>query len=95
MENREWSEYLSFADAAYVWDLDDSSLRHAVAAGRLIAGEDCNKFGKQWIVRISAMCRLYGRKKYDRWVFAGRPLQARRKLEQVEGQISWEDQFPD
>lgn len=96
MENRDFSKFLSFADAAAIWDLDDSALRHAVAVGRLIANEDCRKFGKQWIVRISAMCRLYGHKKYVTWLKSGEEIPTRRKQpQQVEGQISLTDSFTD
>lgn len=91
MKESSFSNFLSFADAAAIWELDDSALRHAVAAGRLKAEEDCRKYGKQWVVRISAMCRLYGVKKYQRWLDAGSEIPTRRKQQQVEGQLSLSD----
>lgn len=89
MEKREFERLLSFGDAAAIWGLDASTLRHAVATGRLREGSDCRKYGKQWIVRVSAMCRIYGAKQYERWISAGRKLPAGRKQpQQIEGQIT-------
>ena len=53
----------SFADAATLWQLNDSTLRKAVTDGRLVAGKDVQKFGKQWVITEAAMLRLYGPKK--------------------------------
>lgn len=92
MKDSKFSNFLSFGDAAAIWNLDDSALRHAVAAGRLKAEEDCRKYGKQWVVSISAMCRLYGAKKYQQWLDDGSQLPARRKQpQQIEGQLSLVD----
>ena len=91
MKESKFSSFLSFGDAATIWELDDSALRHAVAAGRLKAEEDCRKYGKQWVVKISAMCRLYGVKKYQQWLDAGSEIQPRRKQpQQLEGQLKLE-----
>lgn len=51
---------LSFAEATQKWNLKDSTLRKAVATGKLVEGEDCKKFGVAWIVKKSAMIREYG-----------------------------------
>lgn len=91
MKESSFNSFLSFSDAAAIWGLDDSALRHAVAAGRLKAEEDCRKYGKQWIVRISAMCRLYGAQKYQRWLDAGSEIPTRRQQQQVAGQLSLSD----
>lgn len=86
-----FSNFMSFADAAAIWELDDSALRHAVAAGRLIVDQDCRKYGKQWVVKISSMCRLYGVTKYQRWLDAGSEIPIRRKQpQQLEGQLKLE-----
>lgn len=53
---------LSFKEASQIWNLDDSTLRKAVANGKFIDGKDVKKFGKQWIVTIEAMERIYGKK---------------------------------
>ena len=53
---------MSFKEAAELWGLDDSTLRVAVAKGKLIEGKDVKKFGKQWIVTAEAMERLWGKK---------------------------------
>lgn len=55
---------LSFGEAAKIWNIDQSTLRKAVTAKRLIDGRDCRKFGKQWVVTVSAMTREYGQ---DPW----------------------------
>lgn len=52
---------LSFSEATQKWNLKDSTLRKAVATGKLINGVDCKKFGRDWIVKESAMYREYGK----------------------------------
>ena len=51
---------MSFGEAAAKWSLDESTLRKAVARGKLKDKFDCKKFGKQWIVVETAMLREYG-----------------------------------
>lgn len=51
---------MSFADATDLWGLNESTLRKAIAYGKLIEGIDVCKFGKQWIVSTKAMQREYG-----------------------------------
>ncbi len=55
-----FDELLSFSDAAKLWKLHDSTLRKAVANGKLVDGIDVKKFGKQWIITKSAMCKYFG-----------------------------------
>jgi hypothetical protein len=52
---------LSFKEASQLWNLDDSTLRKAVASGKLVDGQDVKKFGKQWVITIEAMERTYGK----------------------------------
>jgi len=52
---------LSFKEASQLWNLDDSTLRKAVASGKIIEGKDAKKFGKQWVITIDAMERIYGK----------------------------------
>ncbi|MDE6849579.1 MAG: hypothetical protein K2O29_08075 [Ruminococcus sp.] len=52
---------LPFREASEKWNLDDSTLRKAVKNGRLVDGKDVKKFGKQWIVTVNAMERVYGK----------------------------------
>lgn len=59
MKDGPFWKLLSFAEAAEIWGLDQSALRKAVTAGRLQPGRDCRKFGKQWVVTVDAMQRLY------------------------------------
>ena len=51
---------LAFSDATELWGLNESTLRKAVAYGKLVNGVDVCKFGKQWVVSIDAMQREYG-----------------------------------
>lgn len=59
MQNGPFDELLSFAEAAEIWGVDQSTLRKAVTAGRLRPGADCRKFGKQWVVTANAMHREF------------------------------------
>ena len=51
---------MSFADATELWGLNESTLRKAVSYGKIVAGVDARKYGKQWIVTRAAMEREYG-----------------------------------
>ena len=51
---------MSFADATFFWELNESTLRKAIVYGKLIKGIDVRKFGKQWVVSMDAMKREYG-----------------------------------
>lgn len=51
---------MAFSDATAIWGLNESTLRKAVAYGKLVNGVDVCKFGKQWVVAVSAMIREYG-----------------------------------
>ncbi len=51
---------MSFADATALWGLNESTLRKAIAYGKLVSGVDVRKFGKQWVVSMDAMQREYG-----------------------------------
>ena len=51
---------VALSDATQAWGLNESTLRKAVARGRLIPGIDVNKYGKQWVVSTESMKREYG-----------------------------------
>ena len=51
---------MAFSDATELWSLNESTLRKAISYGKLIQGVDVCKFGKQWVVSVSAMKREYG-----------------------------------
>jgi len=51
---------MAFSDATELWDLNESTLRKAIAYGKLVNGVDVCKFGKQWVVSVDAMVREYG-----------------------------------
>lgn len=55
-----FDDLLSFADAASIWTLNESTLRKAIASRKLVEGVDAQKYGKQWVVTRSAMLREYG-----------------------------------
>lgn len=52
--------FMSFGDATELWGLSESTLRKAISYGKIVAGVDARKYGKQWIVTRSAMEREYG-----------------------------------
>ena len=56
----EFGGLMSFADASDLWGLSEPSLRKAVSSGKIVAGVDARKFGKQWVVTYAAMHREYG-----------------------------------
>ncbi len=51
---------MALSDATTLWGLNESTLRKAIAYGKLVNGVDVCKFGKQWIISIDAMQREYG-----------------------------------
>ena len=51
---------MAFSDATQLWGLNESTLRKAIAYGKLINGVDVCKFGKQWVISCEAMEREYG-----------------------------------
>ena len=51
---------IAFSEATELWGLNESTLRKAIAYGKLINGVDACKFGKQWVVSVEAMKREYG-----------------------------------
>lgn len=52
---------LSSSEAAKKWNIEESTIRKAISAGRLIEDNDIKKFGKQWVVKESSMERVFGR----------------------------------
>lgn len=58
--NTPFDGLMAFSDATELWGLNESTLRKAIAYGKLINGVDVCKFGKQWVVSIDAMKREYG-----------------------------------
>lgn len=51
---------MALSDATFLWNLNESTLRKAITYGKLVNGVDVCKFGKQWVVSMSAMKREYG-----------------------------------
>lgn len=51
---------IALSDATELWGLNESTLRKAIAYGKLVNGVDVCKFGKQWVISMAAMQREYG-----------------------------------
>ncbi len=56
---------IAFTDATELWGLNESTLRKAIAYGKLVQGVDACKFGKQWIVSVESMKREYGEPRHE------------------------------
>lgn len=54
------TQVLTFSEAAELWDIDASTLRHRVSSEKLLEGIDYKKSGKVWLITKGAMERLYG-----------------------------------
>ena len=54
---------MAFTDATELWGLNESTLRKAIAYGKLVNGVDACKYGKQWVISTAAMIREYGQPK--------------------------------
>ena len=54
---------MAFTEATELWGLNESTLRKAIAYGKLIYGIDACKYGKQWVISTEAMKREYGNPK--------------------------------
>lgn len=55
----DWEQLLSLKEAAEQYGREESTLRRAISNGLLIEGQDCKKFGKQWVILKSSMERVY------------------------------------
>lgn len=51
---------IALSDATELWELNESTLRKAIAYGKLKVGLDVCNYGKQWVVTKEAMFREYG-----------------------------------
>ena len=54
---------MAFTDATQLWGLNESTLRKAIAYGKLVNGVDACKYGRQWVISTEAMKREYGQPK--------------------------------
>lgn len=54
---------MAFTEATQLWGLNESTLRKAIAYGKLVNGVDACKYGKQWVISADAMKREYGQPK--------------------------------
>ena len=58
-----FDDIVSFTDASKIWGLSESTLRKAVSYGKFTNGADICKYGKQWLITMTAMRREYGEPK--------------------------------
>ena len=54
-----FTDLIAFSDAAVMKGLNESTLRKAVAYGKLIPGVDVCNLGKQWVITREALEREY------------------------------------
>ena len=54
------AQVFTFSEAADLWNIHSSTLRHRVTSQKLLEGIDYKKSGKVWLITKSAMERLYG-----------------------------------
>ena len=54
------TQVFTFSEAAELWNIDSSTLRHRITSEKLLEGIDYKKSGKVWLITKSAMERLYG-----------------------------------
>ena len=57
--NSPFHRLLSLGDAAEIWKIDSSTIRKAIAARKMVEGQDCMKYGKQWVVTVDAMAKTF------------------------------------
>ena len=58
--NTPFDGLMAMSDATAIWNLNESTLRKAIAYGKLKKGIDVCKYGKQWVVTLESMIREYG-----------------------------------
>ncbi|MBP3915700.1 helix-turn-helix domain-containing protein [Clostridium sp.] len=54
-----FNEYITFKEAAEIYNMDPSTFKKAVYRGSLVSGKDCVKFGKTWIVRKDSIEKVF------------------------------------
>ncbi|MBY6804393.1 DNA-binding protein [Clostridium botulinum] len=54
-----WDKLLSLKEAAEKYNRDTSTLKRAISNGTLVEGIDCKKFGRDWVILISSLDRVY------------------------------------
>lgn len=57
-----FDECLTPQDIAEIWRINDSTIRKAIVSDKFIIGDDCQKFGRQWVFQLEAACRVWGAK---------------------------------
>lgn len=67
MANGSFEGLYTFAEAAKIYDLDDSCLRKRVARGKFIVGEDVKKMGATWIITEQALIDSFGVEKLNEY----------------------------
>lgn len=57
----DWSQLISPSEAEERYGKQPGTIRKAISIGKFKEGTDCVKFGKQWVMLVSALEREYGR----------------------------------
>lgn len=56
----EFIDILTFSEAAKIWGLHDSTLRHMITTKKVTEGLDYRKSGNVWLITRTAMIKVYG-----------------------------------
>lgn len=59
MNKNIFDELVSLKQASTLYNREESTLRRAISNGLLKEGQDCKKFGKQWVIKLEALERVY------------------------------------
>ena len=51
---------ISMSDATNIWNVNESTFRKAIQYGIFKVGFDVYKYGKQWVLSIDSLIRIYG-----------------------------------
>lgn len=57
-----WDLLTSPTDAEKKYNISSNTIRQAIFQGRLKEGIDCKKFGKQWVIKVEALEKLFNSK---------------------------------
>ena len=54
-----FDDFITFSEAAKIYNLNINTFKKAIYYNRLIVGKDCMKYGKTWVARKSSLDRLF------------------------------------
>lgn len=59
MTEFDWSQLLSMSQVEDIYGRDKSTIKRAIANGKITEGVDCKKFGRDWVFFKPSMDRIY------------------------------------